>query len=166
MNIGIIRVGQDTDVQRLIVALREIVTVLPTCDTGNAVIFCGDDNVVLEAFRRAELHDTGLTKSFTHMRDIDPRLIRAIIEGKKLQRGRFFGVFETVGLEAALSAANVALMFDAVEIAEIQLFSATGEKSFFVLTGDKASVLEAIGSAKIICMQTHTTLPTKEWRAN
>jgi hypothetical protein len=166
VNIGIIRISRNNDIKKLIISLKEIVTVLPTTNTGNTVIFYGDDDAVLEAFKVAELQDNGLSKSFTHMRDIDPRLIKAIIENKRLVKGGFYGILETSGFETIITAANVALMFNNVEIAEIQLLPTHGEKSFFVLVGDKKSVTEAINSAKLISMQTYNTLYSKEWRSN
>ncbi len=166
MNIGIIRIGRNNDIKKFIVSLKEIVTILPTTDVSNAVIFYGNDDAVLEAFKIAELQDNGLSKSFTHMRDIDPRLIKAVIENKRLMKGSFFGILETSGFETIISAANVALMFNNVEIAEIQLLPTHGEKSFFVLVGDTNSVTEAINSAKLISMQTYNTLYSKEWRSN
>jgi len=88
-------------------------------------------------------------------------LIKTLKESPKFKPGQPFGVLETAGPEAILACANLAAMFDGIELAEIQLTSMPNEKSLVVITGDKKLIESVLESAEMVCEKTQFKVPGK-----
>ena len=173
MNIGIIRTSLKADRFRLKERLEMTgIQILQTIDRATnppSLIFFGSDDQVLSAFKEADALGSDYTINLTHMRDINPKLIQIIKDQKKFIRSsQAIGIFETSGPEAVLAAANTVLLFDGIELAEIQLAASPTEKSLFVVTGQSDLIDKAFDSAKVICQSTHFSIPgwvqSPEWR--
>jgi len=163
MNIGIIRISTKADRYRLKQTIESTgVQVVQTIDSASmppTIVFVGTEDQMLMAFKQAESLGVEYAKVLTHIREVSPKLIKALKEGPKFKPGQPFGILETAGPEAILACANLAAMFDGIELAEIQLASMPNEKSLVVITGDKKLIESVLESAEMICEKTHFTVP-------
>lgn len=163
MSIGIIKAGQRSDRFKIKEAIEMAGCIMAkTIDIATAptlVVFIGADDQIMTAFKNAESVCGEGTRTFTHLRDISPKLTALLRDQPRAKfQGGSTGIFETDGLEVLLSAANIMTIFDDVELTEIQLSGNPFEKSVFVISGSKKAVEEALESAKIISQSAHFTL--------
>lgn len=167
MSIGIIKAGQKSDRFKIKEAIEMAGCVMvKTVDAATAptlVIFVGTDDQIMTAFKNAESVSGEGNRTFTHLRDISPKLVAFLKEQPRAKFvGGSIGIFETDGIEVLLSAANIMAILEDVELIEIQLSGNPFEKSIFVITGiSKKAVEDALESAKIISQTTHFTLQGK-----
>jgi len=177
MNIGIIRTAVKADRFKLKEHIEETgVQVLHTIDQATnppSLIFFGNDDQVLSAFKKADELGSDYTKNLTHMRDINPKLVQIIKEQRKFIRSTqamAIGIFETFGPEAILASANSVLLFDDIDMIEIQLAASPMVKSLFVIAGQSDIIEKAFDSAKVICQSTHFSIPgwvqSPDWRSS
>lgn len=162
MSIGIIKAGHKSDRFKIKEAVEKAgCIIIKTVDIATAptlLIFVGADDQITTAFKNAESLSGEGSRTFTHLRDISPKLCTLLVEQPRAKLQGSAGIFETDGIEALLSAANIMTIFEDIELEEIQLSGNPFEKSIFVITGPKKSVEDALESAKIISQSAHFTL--------
>ena len=91
MNIGIIRISTKADRYRLKQTIESTgVQVVQTIDSASmppTIVFVGTEDQMLMAFKQAESLGAEYAKVLTHIREVSPKLIKALKEGPKFKPG-------------------------------------------------------------------------------
>ena len=93
--------------------------------------------------------ESALVDSFI-IPNVHEKVIAAISAATAAEDIAALGIVETFSLAAAVQCADAAVKAAAVELVELRLGRGMGGKSFFLLTGEVASVRAAVAAAEVI----------------
>lgn len=119
-----------------------------TICSGRYMIHVGGDRAAVAAsVTAAEAAGYSLAGSYT-IGGVSPQVLQALKRGLAVQGQGAIGVVECRTASSGIAAADEAVKRSAVELARIVTGQGINGKSYFVLTGDVASVREAVDAAR------------------
>ena len=161
-DIGIILTGNKADRLKIKDVLSKSgARIIQTIDKSllpPKLVICGEEDQLLKSFDKLNEFAPKEILSIAHIHGINQKTINALTNPRIVTRAEYTGIFETIGLQAAIVALNSALEVAGVEASEVQLAGSNGARSLFVLFGKRSAVENAMQIAKNVSHSTHISL--------
>ncbi|WP_147820278.1 BMC domain-containing protein [Salidesulfovibrio onnuriiensis] len=129
------------------VADVELVRAATICSGRYMIYVSGDRAAVATSVRHAEESGRGLKGSFV-ISNVSPQVMAVLRKESVLPEPGALGVIECRCVSAGISAADAAVKRSAITLARLVTGQGINGKSYFVISGDVASVREATEVAK------------------
>lgn len=117
------------------------------CSGRYLIYVAGDRSSVATAVQAAEGAGYPLVGSYT-LSNVSPQVVEALKRAAVTPERGAIGVIECRNVSSGIAAADQAVKRSTVELARIVTGQGINGKSYFVLTGDVASVEEAVATAR------------------
>lgn len=125
----------------------ELVRATTICSGRYLIFVAGDRQAVATSVQQAEDSGRSLMGSFV-ISHISSQVLEALKKGSPVDSGQAIAVVECRSVAAGIAAADAAVKRSAVNLARLVTGQGIHGKSYFVMSGDVASVTEATQAAK------------------